>query len=70
MLTRNVEETLIEAGQVHIKKYVQFTSIYLHILHYKLTDGWKGEKMERKGNSKFNGERNKITVVTSKLFKS
>ena len=58
--------TIIEAGQAQIKKYVQFTSIYLYILHHKLTDGWKGKKV-RKGNSKFNLERNKITANTSNL---
>ena len=30
------------------KKYVQFTSIYLYILHYKLTDGWKGKKGKKR----------------------
>ena len=53
--------TIIEAGQAQIKKYVQFTSIYLYILHHKLTDGWKGKKKIRKGSSKFNVERNKIS---------
>ena len=47
--TRKVEETLIEAGQAQIKKkYVQFTSIYLYILHHKLTDGWKGKKGKKR----------------------
>lgn len=40
--------TIIEAGQAQIKKYVQFTSIYLYILHHKLTDGWKGKKGKKR----------------------